>query len=257
MYFYVLQDYENRSPLARQGSRKVVFFMTYYIGVDIAKFVHYACIINHLGEVHQTSFPFDNSADGFQLFLSKFSSYDKGDVVIGFESTAHYHKNLFNFLSGLGFHCELINPILTKRFRSLNIRDVKTDSTDAFPIATFLAFNHHKENNSSFNVSELKYFCIQREDLKQKLSTEKIRFISLLDRTFPELKPFIKNTIYSKGFLNFLKFYNTAYQIKTARIDRLYNLLNENYHFMTKDKVLQIKSLASSSVSFHSVAIST
>ena len=25
MYFYVLQDYENRSPLARQGSRKVVF----------------------------------------------------------------------------------------------------------------------------------------------------------------------------------------------------------------------------------------
>ena len=66
-----------------------------------------------------------------------------------------------------------------------------------------------------------------------------------------------KNTLYSKGFLNFLKFYNTAYQIKTAHIDRLYNLLNENYHFMTKDKVLQIKSLASSSVSFHSVAIST
>ena len=72
MYCYVLQDYENRSPVARQGSRKVVFFMTYYIGVDIAKFVHYACIIDHLGEVHQTSFPFDNSADGFQLFLSKF-----------------------------------------------------------------------------------------------------------------------------------------------------------------------------------------
>ncbi|MGX8852983.1 IS110 family RNA-guided transposase [Amedibacillus sp. YH-ame10] len=230
--------------------------MTYFIGVDIAKYTHYACIINHFGEVHVPSFAFENTMDGFQSFLNSFSSFSKDDIIIGFESTAHYHENLYHFLSHLNYHCELINPLLTKRFRGLSIRDVKTDKVDAYSIACFLSFNHSKSNISSFHINDLKYLCLERENLKKKKSSERIRLTALLDRAFPELKPYLKNSIYSKGFLNLFKEVNTAHQIKTTRIDRLYNLINAERNFCSKDKVSQIKSLASSSVGFHSDALS-
>ena len=231
--------------------------MTFFVGVDIAKFTHYACIIDERGVVHANSFSFENTIDGFKLFLSTLSSFEKKDILIGFESTAHYHENLFNFLSTRGFKCELINPILTKRFRSLSLRDAKTDKIDAFSIASFLSFNHSRMNGSSFSINELKFLCNERENLKSKISSEKIRLTSLFDRTFPELKVFIGSSFYSKGFFNLFKNLNTAYQIKTTRIDRLYNLINESYSFYTKDKVSQIKSLASSSIGFHSDALSS
>lgn len=231
--------------------------MTFFVGVDIAKFTHYACIIDERGVIHANSFSFENTIDGFQLFLSALSSLEKNDILVGFESTAHYHENLFNFLSARGFKCELINPILTKRFRSLSLRDTKTDKIDAFSIASFLSFNHSRMNGSSFFINELKFLCNERENLKSKISSEKIRLTSLFDRTFPELKAFIGSSLYSKGFFNLFKHLNTAYQIKTTRIDRLYNLINESYNFYSKDKVSQIKSLASSSIGFHSDVLSS
>ena len=74
--------------------------MTLYIGVDIAKDIHYAAMTNQHGEILLESFPFQNSKRGFDLFLDSFSSFihDSNDYIIGFESTAHYTDNFIHFL---------------------------------------------------------------------------------------------------------------------------------------------------------------
>ena len=80
--------------------------MTYYVGIDIAKYVHVASIYDpSTGELILDSLHFDNNLKGFKLLLSKLKSLHDSDVVIAFESTAHYHQNLFNFLSDQNYKC--------------------------------------------------------------------------------------------------------------------------------------------------------
>lgn len=233
--------------------------MTYFVGVDIAKYTHYASVIDSYGEILKEPFAFENTASGFNSLIETLNSLESKGIVIGFESTAHYHENLYNFLSKKGYQCILINPILTKRFRGLNIRDCKNDKVDSLSIASFVSFSYNSKKLSvsqEFQINELKTLSLERERIKSNLSTEKIRLTAALDRVFPELKKYIGNTLYSKSFLNFLKKYNTAEQIKTTRIDALYNKVNEKRSILTQEEVNDLKSLAKISVGFHSEAIS-
>src|SRR5690554_490166 len=104
--------------------------MTVFVGIDIAKHTHYACITDHHGQAITQPFPFENTMIGFNLLASHLLNYAHDDVIIGFESTGHYHENLAYFLTQHSFSYELINPLLSKRFRGLNIRDVKNDKVD-------------------------------------------------------------------------------------------------------------------------------
>ena len=47
-----------------------------YIGIDIAKFTHFASAVNSDGEVLVKPFSFENSRKGFDLFLSKIKNFD-------------------------------------------------------------------------------------------------------------------------------------------------------------------------------------
>ena len=228
--------------------------MKYFVGIDVSKYFHVACVVDEFGEVHIDPFKFDNNLDGFNMLISKIKKILNEDITFGFESTGHYHQNLFNFLTSKKLSCVLLNPLLTKRFRSISIRDVKNDKIDSITIATFLIRSNIE--CSDFLINDLKELCQERENLKHAITTEKIKLTAYLDKVFPELKSFVKNSLYSKGFLNFLKQYNTAEIIKITRLDKLHNCLNENRDWFDKSKTEKIKSLAKNSVGFHSSAIS-
>jgi Transposase and inactivated derivatives len=238
----------------RQGSkRKVVFFMTYFIGIDIAKFTHYAAILDEDGQVIEHAFSFENNKSGFDVLLSKLPSCGKSQLQFGFESTAHYHQNLAAFLTENGYQTSLINPLLSKRFRGFSIRDIKNDAVDAMTIASFMVFQ--KQEIESFEVNELKELCLMRDDLIQKQSRELIRLNAMLDKVFPEFKPFTK-TLKTKGVQSLLKKYSTATEIKKVRVDALANLLNSARNSYSIEKVSDLKALAKISVGFHSTSIS-
>jgi len=230
--------------------------MTYYVGIDIAKLTHFACIVDPYGQLFTQSFPFENNAAGFDLLLSHLSNFSIDNLVIGFESTAHYHENLAHFLTRHSYHFHLINPLLSKRFRGLSIRDVKNDKVDALTIANFLFVNRNHSSSNSFFINELAFLSKERDNLIKLRSKELIRLTSYLDRVFPELKPFIGNSFKSKGFLNLFKKFSTAFEIKETRIDALSNTLNFKRRSFSIDFVKQIKSLAKCSVGYHSDALS-
>lgn len=231
-------------------------FMTYFVGVDIAKFTHVACVIDQYGLVITEPFPFDNTIEGFQLFISQINSYSHDDVFIGFESTAHYHENFANYLTNHSYSYELINPLLSKRFRGLNIRDIKNDKVDALTIASFISINRNKPIQETFFINELAFLSKERNNLIKQKSRELVRLTAYLDRVFPELKPYEGKSLYTLSFRHFLKKYSTAKEIKETRIDALFNALNAKRKFRSLESTKEIKELARKSVGYHSDALS-
>lgn len=230
--------------------------MTVFVGIDIAKFTHVACITDQFGHVLTQPFPFENNLEGFNLLLSHLRNHNRDDVSVGFESTGHYHENLAHFLTQNTYSYELINPLLSKRFRGLNIRDVKNDKVDALTIASFLSINRNHPIQEKFFMNDLAFLSKERNNLIKQRAREYTRLTAYLDRVFPELKPRIKNSIKSKGFQNLLKKYSTAKEIKETRIDALTNTLNFKRKSFSKDFVKEIKDLAKGSIGYHSDALS-
>ena len=60
-----------------------------YVGIDIAKLSHYAAAVDSDGVVLIEPFEFLNDSDGFYMLLSKLNQFEKDDIIIGHESTAH------------------------------------------------------------------------------------------------------------------------------------------------------------------------
>jgi transposase len=102
-----------------------------YVGVDVAKQTHYACVISHKNKILTQPFAFENNIEGFNKFISKFKKFPKNDVIVGLESTGVYGENLMAFLSGQGYQIALINPIETAGARKKRIRNAKTDKIDS------------------------------------------------------------------------------------------------------------------------------
>lgn len=231
--------------------------MTYFVGIDIAKFTHVACIIDGNGQVVVEPFSFENTLEGFCLLRSHLDCLDSIDIVIGFESTAHYHENLANYLTTHSYTYSLINPFQINKFRNaLSVRDVKNDKVDALSIASFLSISKPNFSDSEFIIDELSFLSRERDNIVKQKSRELIRLTAYLDRVFPELKPHLKNSLNTQGFRSLLKKYSTAKEIKETRIDALFNTINSKRKLRSLEDVEVIKELAKNSIGYHSDALS-
>ena len=232
--------------------------MTYFVGIDVAKYEHVVTILNSsTGELIVDSLHFDNNDKGFKSLLSNLSKLNKNDLVIGFESTAHYHQALFSFLTQKKYKCILINPYMTSRFRSISLRNAKNDNIDSRAIASFLSFEYKNLLQVEFESNEIKELSIQRDTLIKDSSRLKIKLLSYLDRVFPELESIVdKAGIHSNAIRAILKECPTARAISSTRINHLIKLSNDaSRNRYPAAKVKAIKEAAKSSVGFHSDAI--
>ncbi len=242
----------------RQGFWKGGLFMTFYVGVDIAKYEHVASVLDsESGELRLNSFRFNNDLKGFESLLSHLSELNKEDVVIGFESTAHYHQAFFSYLNGKGYKCILINPLIISRFRKISLRDAKNDNIDSRIIAQFLSFEHSHLESEEFVMNDLKELCIHRDFLIKSSATLKIKLVSYLDRVFPELERTIpEGSLHTKGLRAILKEYPTAKMIAKTRIDHLVNIAKKASSKRYKEAtVKKIREAAKISAGLHSDAL--
>ena len=128
----------------------------FYIGIDIAKFKHFASVVSSDGEVIVKPFPFENSRQGFMKLIEEIENFH--DCLIGLESTVHYAENLIFFLYQRGYKIGLINPIQTDALRDSNIRKTKTDKIDTKLIVQCLILKKYSIINSfNLNPSNLTY----------------------------------------------------------------------------------------------------
>ena len=227
-----------------------------FCGIDVAKYEHVASIYNPVtGEIILDSLHFDNNDKGFKSLLSNLSKLKKEyEVLVGFESTGHYHQTLFNCLTSNKYKCYLINPYMTSKFRSISLRDAKNDNIDSRAIARFLSLEYINLKDAEFLSNELKELSIQRDFLMTDSSKMKIKLKSYLDRTFPELETIVD--INRAAIRAILKEYPSAEAISSVRIDKLKNIAKEaSGNRYSLSKIETVKEKAKESIGIRSTGI--
>ena len=203
------------------------FFMTYFIGIDIAKYKHDCFIMDQYGSVIRDSFSFSNDSAGFSLLLSVLDSLEPSyEKRIGFESTGHYGLNLKCFLEEHDLSFMEINPILIKRFSSATtLRRTKTDKADAALIASYLTtVEYITYPTQSYHIRNLKSLTRSRDALVKLRSGQLVMITNVLDKIFPEFKPFFNKSLKSATALYLLRNYTVP--------SRMASMNSESYRKM-------------------------
>lgn len=227
-----------------------------FCGIDVAKYEHVASIYDPVnGEYILDSLHFENNDKGFKSLNSNLSKLNKQyEVVVGFESTSHYHQTLFNYLTTKKYKCYLINPYMTSKFRSISLRDAKNDNIDSRAIAAFLSFEYPSLLEEEFVINELKELALQRNFLIVDSSKMKIKLKAYLDKVFPEMAGIVD--IHTAAIRAILKEYPTAKDISGARIDKLKNLASKaSKGKYSLNKIERLKKVSKQSVGYYSKAI--
>lgn len=219
----------------------------YFVGIDISKFKHDCAIIDEYGDFVTSSWSFSNDCEGFSQFKQLLDTL--GERKIGFESTGHYGQNLKLFLESNGFSFMEINPLLISRFvRSKSLRKTKSDTIDAEYIAQYLMTVEYKPYLSSFyHMDKLKSLTRFRESLVRQRSKQLVELTNILDKVFPEFKPFFGNR-FSITALYILTNYPSPERIANMNVKSYEVLRKKSKGKFTMDKFIQLKSLASNTV---------
>lgn len=228
-----------------------------YAGIDIAKLNHFASVLSSDCKVLVEPFKFTNDNDGFCKLLAVLNSYDKSNLIIGIESTAHYGSNLVEFLVNRQFQVAVINPIQTSSMRKNRIRKTKTDKVDATIIAqTLMTQPYRLFSKYDIELMHLKNLERFRQKLMKQRTRNKILLTSYIDQAFPELQYFFKG-IHHKAVYAILKEAPSPELISTMHMTHLASLLvKASKGHYTKEKAKELRVLAQQSVGSDGSSIS-
>lgn len=226
-----------------------------YIGIDIAKFKHFASVVSSDGKVIVKPFPFENSRKGFMKLVEEIENFQ--DCLIGLEATGHYAENLIFFLYQRGYQIGVINPIQTDALRDSNIRKTKTDKIDTKLIVQCLMLKKYSlVTSQDIDMIKLKRLSRFKLEMIQQQTRIKIQLTACLDIVFPELSSFFKGNLHLKTSYALLEKYSSSKAIGSARIDGLTNLLQHNSKGKyNQSKAIELKKLAKNSVGLDNPAI--
>ena len=173
------------------------------IGIDVAKDVHEACILNDKGEQigkYIRVKNFKSSIENFRKRIESTASELELIPRIGMEATGIYWYTIYCELSKY-YEIHLFNPSQVRGFAAVNVRRVKTDKIDAKTIAGMLRFGEAPKSCYGDKMRlELKEYCRFRfklislmANLKKRLTRNIHLIFSGYDQLFSSI--FIKTSI--------------------------------------------------------------
>ena len=227
-----------------------------FLGIDISKEKFDVCCIGSNGE-KRFRMAASMSREGFEELLMQVSFLTKinESVLIGMESTACYHINLYSFLTSKGFNVIIINPLLVSNFMKLQLRKTKTDKKDALVIAQFLLTKKDSlyQNVLSPEIADMRDLARQRESLIDQMTGIKSDTKRLLTITFPEVEHVAG--IFTKSMLRLLCHYPSAKAIQKAKRAKIASILIPGtYGKQTDESVDMIIKAAATSIGTSSPA---
>ena len=223
-----------------------------FVGIDISKDKFDACgITGNETKLFQFSATMDRK--GFEKLKGHLGTISVSSVLIGMESTASYHVNLFSYLVSEGYRVILINPLLISNYVKMQLRKTKTDKKDAVVIAQFLLANGDTLNQrvTSSLISDLRDLSRQRESLVDEMTSLKIEIKQLLNITFPELEHMVG--IFTKSIIRLLQQYPSAFALRDADLNQLsQTLIADSYGHKREEFAKKLIKAAHSSIGINS-----
>ncbi len=221
----------------------------YLVGIDISKFKHDCFIQSETGKVIKNSFSFNNSKEGFDYLLSILDALDHSqEIRIGLEATGHYGDNLMPFLNEHGYSFMQFNPYLIKKVsEAFTLRRTKTDKLDAMTISkVLLSVDYKPYQLSSYHISSLKSLTRLREALVKERSLHLVKLTNVMDKLFPEFKPFF-NGKFGTTAIYILKKYKTPKRISKLTDEEIL-LLKKMHRKSSVSKFVKLRELAKNTV---------
>jgi len=158
-----------------------------YAGVDIGKSRHAAAAVNDAGACVMPPRFFTQDAGGFASLFGALEAYGgAASVVVGMEATGHYWKVLRHALAERQYRVDVINPLITSREASADVRGRKCDKLDALAIANVMRKGGYSPAPAAQAADTLKALARHRKALVARASDAKRRLIAGIDVAFPE-----------------------------------------------------------------------
>ncbi|WP_201318434.1 IS110 family transposase [Paenibacillus sp. EPM92] len=108
------------------------------------------------------------------------------EPVVILEATGHYHRVVVAYLTTSGIKHIIVNPLLSKRAKSAQLRKVKTDAADAWHLAEmYYRGDVHPHRSWNENYTELQHVTRQHEFVTSLYVQAKLNMRALLDQVFP------------------------------------------------------------------------
>ncbi len=196
----------------------------YYVGVDIAKRSHVACVMREDNTLAVKPFEFASTQSGFRKLMIHLQSLscDLSDIVIGMEATGLLFENLYRFLRDLTYRVVLLNPYQTAKFREMDtMKRVKNDNIDSQMIAALIKSGRFSEGYvSEEQIQSLRELYRHKASLDDQLKAIKRQTQTILAVVFPELETLISDPFNVTG-LALLEKYPTAKHFEYASVDRV------------------------------------
>ncbi|MEW8963535.1 IS110 family transposase [Paraclostridium dentum] len=123
------------------------FFYSPTVGIDVSADFSYIAILAPNGESYKKPFRINHDVSGFTHLLNKIKKVEEEfnmKTAIFMEATGVYHLSLFHFLNKNFDNTFVINPLVTKCTKNVDIRKVKNDKKDAVSIAKIGKFQNIK-----------------------------------------------------------------------------------------------------------------
>lgn len=171
------------------------------VGIDVAKSKSMVAILSDDGEIVNAPFEIANTESGLSFLCSIIKELD-GDVFSVVESTSVYHFPVVSYLQENDIFVSVVNPLIVKKYASMDIRKVKTDKADSLKLASYVLDNYrHLVNYSAEDeiYSELRILSRQYLHYVKVLTNAKVNLTDILDRTIPGIKPLLKSHIRTTG----------------------------------------------------------
>jgi transposase len=159
-----------------------------YVGVDIGKGRHAAAAVDEAGKTVMEARFFTQDAGGFASFFGALKACGGPEsVAVGMEATGHYWKVLRHALDERRCRVDVINPLVTSREASADVRGRKNDKLDAFAIAHAMRKGGYSPAPAAQATTDtLKALARHRKALVESRANAKRRLIAELDVAFPE-----------------------------------------------------------------------
>ena len=225
--------------------------MTYYVGLDLAKYKHDCFVMDENGEVIQDSFSFNNDSIGFNTLLNVLNALDPNqEKRIGLEATGHYGSAIKIFLEKNDYSFMEINPLLISRFlKATTLRRTKTDKIDAKLIALYLMTVDYKVYPlKSYHLRNLKSLCRSRDSLVKERSLQLVKLTNVLDLIFPEFKPFFNKSLKSSTALYLLENYGVPSKMARLTKESYSKMASKLHKTISYAKFIELKELAKNTV---------
>ena len=157
-------------------------------GVDVSKRFSDLCILAPDNSVFRRARIIHDltGMQGSLILLEEAEKAFDAKPVVVMESTSHYHRLLWQFMTEAGYEVIVINPIQSGGLKNIHVRKVKNDKVDACKIAMLYRLKLLRPSNMPVRaIADLWALSRQHQDIWDDITLQVNRLTAILDQAFP------------------------------------------------------------------------